>query len=274
MSDGQTEGFRSRPFPTKGSKRMPKDKTRTTKQNNNLHVILQILPGHVPAKISDVDTSALVLGTGNKSTTTGTAGSATLLLGVVSAAGGTLAVLADEDLAAHELGIVEGEDGTLGTLGGGELHDSASLGPAVGGGQDVGPGDLAAGALHVVLEVGPGDIPAEVANVDAAGGVRTRVGLVNGTVVVTVVPAAGGAAGRGLGLGVGRDFGGVARLGFGRRGIRLLWKTIRPIGNVPHMTTINRTEGAHQMTMEGGGSTARHKAGANERKRSTRNVSI
>ena len=239
-------------------------------------MILQILPGNVPAKISDVDTSALVLGTGNKSTTTGTAGSATLLLGVVSAAGGTLAVLTDEDLAAHELGIVEGEDGTLGALGGGELHDSASLGPAVGGGQDVGPGDLAAGALHVVLEVGPGDVPAEVANVDAAGGVRTRVGLVNGTVVVTVVPAAGGAAGRGLGLGVGRDFGGVgARLGFGRRGIRLLQvKTIRPIGNVPHMTTINRTEGAHQMTMEGGGSTARHKAEAKEGKRSTRDVSI
>ena len=209
-----------RAIPTKGGKRMPKDKAATiTKLRNNLHVILQILPGNVPAKISDVDTSALVLGTGNKSTTTGTAGSATLLLGVVSAAGGTLAVLTDEDLAAHELGIVEGEDGTLGALGGGELHDSASLGPAVGGGQDVGPGDLAAGALHVVLEVGPGDVPAEVANVDAAGGVRTRVGLVNGTVVVTVVPAAG----RGLGLGVGRDFGGVgARQGFGRRGFRLL----------------------------------------------------
>lgn len=216
---------------------MQTDKATTTKQNNNLHVILQILPGNVPAKISDVNTSALVLGTGNKPTTTGTAGtagSATLLLGVVSAAGGALAVLTYEDLAAHELGIVEGEDGTLGTLGGGELHDSASLGPAVGGGQDVGPGDLAAGALHVVLEVRPGDVPAEVANVDAAGGVRTRVGLVNGSVVVTVVPAAGGAAGRGLGLGVGRDFGGVgARLGFGRRGIRLLQgKTIRPIGNV------------------------------------------
>ena len=114
ICDEQTEGFRSGPIPSKAKddKRMPQDKAATTKQNNNLHVILQILPGNVPAKISDVDTSALVLGTGNKSTTTGTAGSATLLLGVVSAAGGTLAVLTDEDLAAHELGIVEGEDGT------------------------------------------------------------------------------------------------------------------------------------------------------------------
>ena len=189
-------------------------------------MILQILPGNVPAEISDVDTSALVLGTGNMSTTgSGSTDSATLLLGVVSAAVGTFAVLTDEDLAAHELGIVEGEDGTLGTLGGGELHDSASLGPAVGGGQDVGPGDLAARALHVVLQVGPGDVPAEVADVDAAGGVRTRVGLVHRTVVLTVVATAGGAAGRRLGQGVGRDVGGVgARLGFGRRGIRLLYR--------------------------------------------------
>ena len=194
-------------------------------------MILQILPGNVPAEISNVDTSALVLGTGNKTTATASAAATTtLLLGVVSAARGTLAILADEDLAAHELGIVEGEDGTLGTLGGGELHYSASLGPAVGGGQDVGPGDLAAGALHVVLEVGPGDVPAEVANVDAAGGVRTRVGLVDGTVVVTVEASAGGAAGRRLGLGVGRDgVGGIGTgLDFGRRGFRLLSRNNKP----------------------------------------------
>lgn len=205
-------------------------------------MILQILPGDVPAEISNVDTSALVLGTGNETTTSATASTAatTLLLGVVSAARGTLAILADEDLAAHELGIVEGQDGTLGTLGGGELHYSASLGPAVGGGQDVGPGDLAAGALHVVLEVRPGDVPAEVANVDAAGGVRTRVGLVDGTVVVTVEASAGGAAGRRLGLGVGRDgVGGIGTgLDFGRRGFRLYCGTISPIGNITRITRV------------------------------------
>ena len=205
-------------------------------------MILQILPGDVPAEISNVDTSALVLGTGNKTTATAsTAATTTLLLGVVSAARGTLAILADEDLAAHELGIVEGEDGTLGTLGGGELHYSASLGPAVGGGQDVGPGDLAAGALHVVLEVGPGDVPAEVANVDAAGGVRTRVGLVDGTVVVTVEASAGGAAGRRLGLGVGRDgVGGIGTgLDFGRRGFRLLLRNRNPIGNITRIVRVS-----------------------------------
>ena len=197
-------------------------------------MILQVLPGDVPAEISNVDTSGLVLGTGNETTTSAMASTAAittaLLLGVVSTAGGTLAILADEDLAAQELGIVEGEDGTLGTLGGGELHYSASLGPAVGGGQDVGPGDLAAGGFHVVLEVGPGDVPAEVANVDAAGGVRTRVGLVDGTVVVTVEASAGGAAGRRLGLGVGRDgVGGIGTgLDFGRRGFRLLLRNRKP----------------------------------------------
>ena len=82
----------------------------------------------------------------------------------------------------------------------------------------------------MVLEVGPGDVPAEVANVDAAGGVRTRVGLVDGTVVVTVEASAGGAAGRRLGLGVGRDgVGGIGTgLDFGRRGFRLLLRNRKP----------------------------------------------
>ena len=226
-------------------------------------MILQILPGDVPAEISNVDTSGLVLGTGNETTTTtsamaSTASTATttttLLLGVVSAAGGTLAILADEDLAAHELGIVEGEDGTLGTLGGGELHYSASLGPAVGGGQDVGPGDLAAGGLHVVLEVGPGDVPAEVANVDAAGGVRTRVGLVDGTVVVTVEASAGGAAGRRLGLGVGRDgVGGVGTgLDFSRRGFRLLLRNNKPEWKHNAHSTVVQAEEDQKRSMERG----------------------
>ena len=231
-------------------------------------MILQVLPGDVPAEISNVDTSALVLGTGNKTTATAStaATTTTLLLGVVSAARGTLAILADEDLAAHELGIVEGEDGTLGTLGGGELHYSASLGTAVGGGQDVGPGDLAAGALHVVLEVGPGDVPAEVANVDAAGGVRARVGLVDGTVVVTVEASAGGAAGRRLGLGVGRDgVGGIGTgLDFGRRGFRLLSRNNKP----------DWKHNAHRTSSTGGGDQTRsmergqdHAFGGSESKR-------
>jgi hypothetical protein len=97
----------------------------------------------------------------------------------------------------------------------------------------------------VVLEVGPGDVPAEVANVDAAGGVRTRVGLVDGTVVVTVEASAGGAAGRRLGLGVGRDgVGGIGTgLDFGRRGFRLLLRNRKP----------DWKHNAHRTSSTGGG---------------------
>jgi len=125
-----------------------------------LHVILQILPGNLPAEIANVDATALRLAPRGE-----TSSAARGLLCELSSAGTLLTILADKDLPTHELGVIQSEDCLLRILHGGELDDATSFAPPVGGGEDVRMGYVAASALHVILEIGPSDVPAKVANI-------------------------------------------------------------------------------------------------------------
>lgn len=80
-----------------------------------------------------------------------------------------LAVLADENGSALELGVVELVEGVLRVLHGSEGHQATALAAAVGLGQHIGVLDDAPEAAHVVLQVLPRHVPGEVADVQAAG---------------------------------------------------------------------------------------------------------
>ena len=80
------------------------------------------------------------------------------------------AVLADEDVASLEVGVVEHLDGVGGGVDGVHLDDAASLGTAAGTlGEDLGV-DHVASLAEVVLEILPRDAPRKVMHVQAVGG--------------------------------------------------------------------------------------------------------
>ena len=92
-----------------------------------------------------------------------------------------LAVLADEDEAAHEVCVVQVLDGALRILLIAVLNQRAPLGPSVGLEHNVDVHDVQVPvrAAHVVLEILPLDIPREVAQIHAAP--RRATGLVEPT---------------------------------------------------------------------------------------------
>ena len=83
------------------------------------HVILQVLPSHVPGQVAHVHSSAL-----------GAAGRAL----AASGREGLLSVFSKEDGSAGELNVGERVDGVLGVVHGGELDDGATPGSTCGGG--------------------------------------------------------------------------------------------------------------------------------------------
>mmetsp|Transcript_27540 Transcript_27540/g.58092 ORF Transcript_27540/g.58092 Transcript_27540/m.58092 type:complete len:459 (+) Transcript_27540:743-2119(+) len=189
------------------------------------HVVLQILPRHIPREVSDVDPLGLIV----------VLSSLSFLSASPSAA--RLAILPDEDLPPHELHAVQ----TLHRIGrrrrSGELHDAASLGPPVVRLQHVRPDNLS-GRLREILEVSPAHPPREVAHVHPAvrggppafgsGGASSVFGLGSVGGVAAPSPLGGGGLGglRSGGLvaflaggfdgGAGGGGGGVAGFGGGR----------------------------------------------------------
>mmetsp|Transcript_79755 Transcript_79755/g.193266 ORF Transcript_79755/g.193266 Transcript_79755/m.193266 type:complete len:200 (+) Transcript_79755:497-1096(+) len=81
-----------------------------------------------------------------------------------------LAVLADENVPAVEVRVVEHLDGVCRLVDCAHLHDAAALAPSSGAfGHDLRVDHLA-GLAEVVLEVLPGHAPGEVVDVEAIGG--------------------------------------------------------------------------------------------------------
>jgi hypothetical protein len=142
-------------------------------------VVLEVLPRGLPRQVSAVDAAALVVGVHGRHggaevllLLEATHGAAELLLLHASmghGGRGRLAVLANEDLAAHEHGVVEHLDHNLRVGGARELHDAAALAPAVGERENVSAGRVEPGGLDVVLELPPRHAPGEVAHEAAAG---------------------------------------------------------------------------------------------------------